>query len=50
MTDGEKYRDIVFREYYEDIFQEEDPAFGFRLIRTHIHPKLRVLLTGCLGS
>ncbi len=47
MADGEKYAGIIFPEYYEDIFTEDDLDFRFRLIRTHIHPKLRVLLTGC---
>ncbi|MHC4547530.1 MAG: hypothetical protein ACYTEZ_02035 [Planctomycetota bacterium] len=48
MTDGGRYEGIVFPEYYEDIFTEEDLEFRFRLIRAHIHPKLRVLITGCL--
>ncbi|MHC4933263.1 MAG: hypothetical protein ACYTGV_13855 [Planctomycetota bacterium] len=48
MADGERYADVVFPEYYEDIFTEQDPDFRFRLIRRHIHPKLRALLTGCL--
>ena len=48
MEGAEKYADVVFPEYYEDIFHEEDLDFRFRLIRTHIHPKLRVLLAGCL--
>lgn len=50
MSDGERYADILFPEYYEDIFTEDDLDFRFRLIRTHLHPKLRVLLTGCLDS
>ena len=49
MSDGERYADIVFPEYYEDIFAEEDLDFRFRLIRTQIHPKLRTMLTGALG-
>jgi hypothetical protein len=48
MSDGERYDDVVFPEYYEDIFAEEDLDFRFRLIRTHIHPKLRTLISGCL--
>jgi hypothetical protein len=49
MTDGaERYADVIFPEYYEDLFEEKDLDFRFRLIRTHIHPKLRVLITGCL--
>ena len=44
----ERYADVVFPQYYEDIFAEGDLDFRFRLIRTHIHPKLRVLLSGCL--
>ncbi|MHC4938311.1 MAG: hypothetical protein ACYTHK_05020 [Planctomycetota bacterium] len=40
--------DVVFPEYYEDIFNEEDVVFRFRLIRQHIHGNLRVLLSGCL--
>jgi len=47
MAEGDRYAGILFPEYYEDIFTEEDLDFRFRLIRTHIHPKLRVLLTGC---
>ena len=50
MADGERYRDVFFPEYYEDIFSEDDLDFRFRLIRTHIHPKLRLLLTGCLDE
>jgi len=50
MSAGERYADIIFPEYYEDIFTEEDLDFRFRLIRAHIHPKLRVLLTGCLDT
>ena len=50
MTDCERYEGIVFPEYYEDIFTEEDLVFRFRLIRTHIHPKLRGLITGCLEA
>jgi len=50
MADGEKYAGVIFPEYYEDIFTEEDLDFRFRLIRTHIHPKLRVLLSGCLSE
>jgi len=49
MTDGERYAGVLFPEYYEDIFSEDDVDFRFRLIRTHIHPKLRVLISGCLG-
>lgn len=49
MSDGERYVDIVFPEYYEDVFTEEDLDFRFRLIRGHIHPKLRTMLTGALG-
>jgi len=45
---GERYAGVLFPEYYEDIFTEDDLEFRFRLIRTHIHPKLRVLITGCL--
>jgi hypothetical protein len=48
MSEGDRYQDVVFPEYYEDIFTEEDLDFRFRLLRTHIHPKLRVLLAGCL--
>lgn len=48
--DGERYRGVVFPQYYEDVFTEDDLDFRFRLIRTHIHPKLRVLLTGCLDE
>ena len=48
MSDGERYADVIFPEYYEDIFSEDDLDFRFRLIRTHIHPKLRILLAGCL--
>src|SRR5262245_19052442 len=48
MSDGERYADVIFPEYYEDIFSEEDLDFRFRLIRTHIHPKLRALIGGCL--
>ena len=48
MSEGDRYQDVVFPEYYEDIFTEDDLDFRFRLLRTHIHPKLRVLLTGCL--
>jgi hypothetical protein len=48
MADGERYSGVIFPEYYEDIFTESDLAFRFRLIRTHIHPKLRVLISGCL--
>jgi len=47
MAEGDRYAGILFPEYYEDIFTEDDLDFRFRLIRTHIHPKLRVLLTGC---
>lgn len=47
MPDGERYAGVLFPEYYEDIFAEDDLEFRFRLIRTHIHPKLRLLLTGC---
>jgi len=47
---GDAYGEVVFPEYYEDIFSEEDVAFRFRLIRNHIHPKLRILLTGCLDT
>lgn len=50
MTDCERYAGIVFPEYYEDIFTEEDLVFRFRLIRTHIHPKLRALISGCLDA
>ena len=50
MTDCERYEGIVFPEYYEDIFTEDDLDFRFRLIRTHIHPKLRALITGCLDA
>lgn len=50
MSDGSRYGDVIFPEYYEDIFTEEDLDFRFRLIRTHIHPKLRVLLAGCLDE
>jgi len=49
-VDDERYADVVFPEYYEDVFQEADPDFRFRLIRSHIHPKLRVLLSGCLDA
>lgn len=48
MENGDRYRDIVLPEYYEDIFTEDDLEFRFRLIRKHIHPKLRALLVGCL--
>lgn len=48
MAEGERYAGVVFPEYYEDIFGEDDLSFRFRLIRTHIHPKLRVLISGCL--
>lgn len=48
MSENERYEDVLFPEYYEDIFTEEDLDFRFRLIRSHIHPKLRILLTGCL--
>jgi hypothetical protein len=48
MADEERYAGVVFPEYYEDIFTEQDLDFRFRLVRSHIHPKLRVLLTGCL--
>jgi hypothetical protein len=48
MPDAERYDGVVFPQYYEDIFSESDLDFRFRLIRTHIHPKLRVLLAGCL--
>jgi hypothetical protein len=50
MTDCERYEGIIFPEYYEDIFTEDDLDFRFRLIRTHIHPKLRGLITGCLDA
>ncbi len=50
MTDCERYEGIIFPEYYEDIFTEDDLDFRFRLIRTHIHPKLRGLITGCLAA
>ncbi len=50
MAEQEPYADIVFPDYYEDIFVEEDLDFRFRLIRSHIHPKLRVLLTSCLDE
>ncbi len=50
MPDGERYTEILFPEYYEDIFTEADLDFRFRLIRSHIHPKLRVLVTGCLET
>lgn len=50
MANGEKYAGIIFPQYYEDIFTEADLDFRFRLIRTHIHPKLRSLLSGCLES
>jgi hypothetical protein len=50
MPDSERYAGVVFPEYYEDIFREEDLDFRFRLIRSHIHPKLRVLLAGCLDE
>ena len=46
--DCDRYEGIVFPEYYEDIFSEGDLDFRFKLIRQHIHPKLRCLLTGCL--
>ncbi len=45
---SERYEGVVFPEYYEDIFGEDDLDFRFKLIRQHIHPKLRCLLTGCL--
>jgi hypothetical protein len=48
MAGDDRYGDVFFPEYYEDIFAEGDLDFRFRLIRTHIHPKLRVLVTGCL--
>lgn len=48
MAEGEAYADILFPEYFEDIFREEDLEFRFRLVRNHIHPKLRVMLSGCL--
>jgi len=48
MSESDRYQDVVFPEYYADIFSEEDLDFRFRLIRSHIHPKLRVLLAGCL--
>jgi hypothetical protein len=47
---GDPYGEVLFPEYYEDIFGEEDVAFRFRLIRNHIHPKLRTLLSGCLDT
>ncbi|MEM8886117.1 MAG: hypothetical protein AAGD14_18780 [Planctomycetota bacterium] len=47
---GDPYAEVIFPEYYEDIFSEEDVAFRYRLIRSHIHPKLRVLLAGCLDK
>ena len=47
---GDSYDEVVFPEYYEDIFGEEDAAFRFSLIRKHIHPKLRTLLGGCLDT
>jgi len=50
MPDSEKYGGIIFPEYYEDVFAETDLDFRFRLIRTHIHPKLRALITGCLET
>ena len=43
-----RYEGIIFPQYYEDVFTEGDLDFRFRLIRTHIHPKLRDLITGCL--
>ena len=49
-VEDDRYGDVVFPEYYEDVFQEDDAEFRHRLIRTHIHPKLRVLLTGCLDT
>jgi len=48
MAGEDRYGDVFLPEYYEDVFGEEDLEFRFRLIRTHIHPKLRVLVTGCL--
>lgn len=47
-VDSEREPGVYFPEYYEDIFAEQDLDFRFRLVRTHIHPKLRVLLTSCL--
>jgi hypothetical protein len=47
---AESYDDILFPQYYEDIFCEEDLRFRFRLIRNHIHPKLRVMLAACLDT
>ena len=47
---GAAYDDILFPQYYEDIFSEEDFGFRFRLIRNHIHPKLRLMLGSCLDT
>ncbi|MHC4954034.1 MAG: hypothetical protein ACYTGZ_09095 [Planctomycetota bacterium] len=49
-VEDDRYADVVFPEYYEDIFLEDDADFRFRLIRSHIHPKLRVLLAGCMDT
>jgi hypothetical protein len=49
-VEDERYAEVVFPEYYEEIYQEDDADFRFRLIRSHIHPKLRVLLSGCLDT
>lgn len=48
--EAESYDDILFPQYYEDIFGEEDLGFRFRLIRNHIHPKLRIMLGSCLDT
>ncbi|MFQ5843755.1 MAG: hypothetical protein ACE5JG_02080, partial [Planctomycetota bacterium] len=50
MAEREAYADIVFPEYYADVFAEDDLDFRFRLVRSHIHPKLRVLLSACLDE
>lgn len=50
MSDDDQYDGVIFPQYYEEIFTEDDLEFRFRLIRTHIHPKLRVLLSGCLET
>ena len=49
-SDGATFENILFPQHYEDIFAEEDAGFRFRLIRNHIHPKLRAMLGHCLDT
>ena len=50
MQDVQPDEGVRFPVHYSEIFQQEDAGNRFRLIRSHVHPKLRGLLVGMLDE